>query len=141
MPERDFEPDHAPAALQAVALVLDQDNVAAAPGFTVDGVALIETVGGGTTVTLTLRLVVPLGPVQASANVVVTNNGTVCSDPVSALLPDHPPVALQLVAPALVQVSVVVPFCAIELGARDNETVGAAHAMWGTTSSSSKWAR
>jgi hypothetical protein len=61
-------PDHPPDALQLVALVDDQLNVAAEPLLTVPGLALMLTVGlgGADTLTVTERLALPPAPLQVS---------------------------------------------------------------------------
>ncbi len=132
-PLRDFEPDQAPDAVQRDALLEDQLRVVEPPAFTVAGSALIETVGGGTTVTVTLRVVLPDEPVHSSVKVVVVTSGTVSSEPASGFSPTQPPRALQVVAPKEVQVSVDCPLIGIELGERDKLTEGAAQLAWANT--------
>jgi hypothetical protein len=58
------------------------------------------------TVVLLLAGEVPLAPLQVSVNVVVALSAPVLALPVVALLPDHPPEALQLVAFVDAQLSV-----------------------------------
>ena len=63
-------PDHAPEAVHEVALVEDQLKVEPLPPVTLDGFALIETVGDGglaATVTVADWLAVPPAPVQVKA--------------------------------------------------------------------------
>lgn len=126
VPLRDFEPVHPPDAVHFEALVEDQLRVVEPPELTVAGFALIVTVGGGTTVTVTLRVVLPDGPVHSSVKVVVVISGTVCSEPDSGFSPTQPPRAVHDVAPDEVQLSVACPLIGIELGERVRETVGAA---------------
>jgi hypothetical protein len=67
-PLKAWEPDHAPEAVQAVALVDDQARVAAEPLGTVLGLALKATVavGFGLTVTVVDWTALPPAPVQVS---------------------------------------------------------------------------
>ena len=46
--------------------------------------------------------------------------GSVVSVPSTGLVPDHPPDAVQVSSPLLVQVRVVVPFAGAERGVADN---------------------
>jgi hypothetical protein len=63
-------PDHAPDAVQAVALADDQLSVEALPLATVLGLAVRDTVGAGwVTETVADWLAVPPGPVQDRVNV------------------------------------------------------------------------
>jgi len=58
-------PDHAPDAVQVVALTVDQVSVAALPLATVLGLAVRDTVGAGwVTETVADWLALPPGPVQ-----------------------------------------------------------------------------
>ena len=61
-------PDQAPAAVQEVALVADQDNVDAAPLATVLGLALKLTVAAGVGLTVTVAdwTALPPAPVHVS---------------------------------------------------------------------------
>ena len=69
-----FVPDHAPAALQEVALVEDHVSMELRPEVTELGLALIVTVGAGTakgvpaTVTVVEWVVEPIGPPQVRPN-------------------------------------------------------------------------
>lgn len=66
-PETDFAPDHAPEAVQAVALVADQLKVEVPPWATVLGLADKLTVGTGwVTVTVAVCAALPPLPVQVS---------------------------------------------------------------------------
>ena len=59
-------PFQSPEAVQLVALEADQARLELAPLATVVGVAVRDTAGAGTTVTVALALVLPPAPVQAS---------------------------------------------------------------------------
>ncbi|HEY4215100.1 MAG TPA: hypothetical protein VGM84_26735, partial [Steroidobacteraceae bacterium] len=75
-----------PLPVQVVALVHDQVSVLLPPLGTVDGDALIETVGGLTTVTVVDCIAVPPVPVQLNAKVVLEVSGPVETDPEAGLL-------------------------------------------------------
>ena len=66
LPEVALLPDHAPEAVQEVALVDDQVSVEDAPLATEVGLAVSDTVGGGAlaTVTVVEALALPPEPVQ-----------------------------------------------------------------------------
>jgi hypothetical protein len=64
LPEVDFVPVQPPLAVQLVALVLDQFSVELPPLVTEVGVAVNDTVGAGTTVTVAEACLVPPVPVQ-----------------------------------------------------------------------------
>jgi hypothetical protein len=95
-----------PLAVQLVALALDQVSVLDCPAVIDVGSAVSVTVGAGTTVTVVESVEVPPDPVQASRYVVVLVGDTVC-EPLVARAPAQPPLAVQLVALVLVQVSVL----------------------------------
>ena len=99
-PLKALEPDQAPEAVQAVALLDDQDRVAPAPLATVLGLALNVTVAvaWGLTVTVVDWAAVPPPPVQVNTYVALADRGPVGCDPVGALVPDHAPEAVQEVA-------------------------------------------
>ena len=99
-PLKVLEPDQAPEAIQAVALVDNQDRVAPAPLATVLGLALNVTVAvaWGLTVTVVDWTAVPPAPVQVNTYVALADRGPVGCDPVGALVPDHAPEAVQEVA-------------------------------------------
>jgi hypothetical protein len=59
-------PDQPPDAVQLLALLEDQLSVDDPPGFTVVGLALRPTVGGGETLTVTDWLALPPAPLQVS---------------------------------------------------------------------------
>ena len=68
VPEVPFVPDHAPLAVQVVALVVDHVRALALPEITVVGLAVSVIVGcGGTTVIVVdPEALVPADPVQVS---------------------------------------------------------------------------
>jgi hypothetical protein len=121
----DFAPNHAPEAVQPVALVDDQVRVEAAPFATTCGFAPIVTVGGGgATVTVADWSVLPPAPVQASENVLVPVNTPVDWAPLVALGPDHAPEAVQSSALIDDHVSVALAPLAMLTGFTPMETVG-----------------
>ena len=125
LPETALLPDHAPEAVQELALVEDQVSVEDPPLATVVGFAVSDTVGaGGVTVTLADALTVPPDPVQARMNVLVTVNGPADWLPETALLPDHAPEALQELASVDDQVRVEDPPLTTEIGFAVSDTVG-----------------
>lgn len=95
-----FVPDHAPPAVQDVALLVDQFRVEEPFMFTVVGLALSDTVGngGGATDTVTDLLALPPAPMQVRMNVLVVVNELRVWLPDVALLPDHAPDAVHEVA-------------------------------------------
>jgi hypothetical protein len=99
-----FVPDHAPAALQAVALVEDHVSVELRPEVTELGLALMVTVGAGAaegvpvTVTVVEWLAEPIGPVQVKLNWVVLVSGPTDRVPPVETPPLQPPEAVQCVA-------------------------------------------
>ena len=64
LPEVALLPDHAPEAVQEVALVDDQVSVEDPPLAIDAGFAVSDTVGAGNTVTVTDALALPPDPVQ-----------------------------------------------------------------------------
>ena len=111
-----------------MALVVVQLSVDTPPWTMADGVAVSTTVGAGVagvTFTLTLRVVVPPAPVQASVNVVDCESADVFSEPEIALAPLHPPEAVHVDALVADHDKVDVPPCAICAGFADSETLGA----------------
>jgi hypothetical protein len=104
VPDVPLLPDQPPDAVHEVALVVFQFSVAALPETTAEGVAVNETVGVGFTVTVVLCEALPPAPVHNRVNVVVDCSAAVAAVPDVALLPDHPPLAVQLVALVLLQV-------------------------------------
>ena len=93
-------PDHAPAALHAVAFVEDHVSVELPPEASELGLALILTVGAAlvglpVTVIVVDLLADPSGPVQVSPYCVVLVRGPVDRYPPVETLPVQPPEALQ----------------------------------------------
>jgi hypothetical protein len=92
-------PDHAPAALHAVALVADHVSVELPPEVSELGLALILTVGAAAevpvTVTVSDWVAEPLGPVQVRPNWVVFVSGPIDLVPPVETLPCQPPDAVQ----------------------------------------------
>jgi hypothetical protein len=115
-----------PLPVQVVALLHDQVSVLLPPLATVGGDALIETVGGLTTVTVVDCAAVPLVPVQLNVKVVLEVSGPVETDPETGLLvpANVPPLPVQVVALVDDQESVLLPPLAILEGDALIETVG-----------------
>lgn len=80
---------------------------------------------GGVTVTVTDWAAVPPGPVQVNANDVLAVSTPVDAEPEVALLPLHPPDAVQAVALVDDQLSVDEPPLATVVGAAVSVTAGA----------------
>ena len=126
LPLRALLPVQPPLALQLVALSADQLRVVEDPLSMLKLVAVSETLGGAAlTVTATEPLTLPPGPVQESVNVVSPDSGPTLSLPLVLLMPDQPPLALQLSASVAVQLRVVEPALATLLSAALNDSVGA----------------
>ena len=129
VPAVDWEPVHAPPALQAVAWVVVHVNVALLPTVSVVGLTLIATVGGlepaAVTVSVAEACAAPPELLQLSPYVYVPAAlaVTVCR-PDAATLPLHAPLAVHAVAPLLLHVSVALPPVTIAVGATLIETVG-----------------
>jgi len=122
-----LEPLQPPAAVQAVALVLDQVSVEEAPDVTLLGVALSVTIGATLeTVTVADCVALPCTPVQVSPYSVVFVSAPVDQVPLVATLPCQPPEAVQAVALEDVQVSVELPPLLTVVGAAVNVTDGRA---------------
>jgi hypothetical protein len=118
-------PDHAPLAAHEVALVEDQVSAVVPPEATDVGEADKVTTGGLATVTLTVRLAWPPGPVHVSVKELgLVDNAALFSLPVVARVPDHAPLAAHEVALVEDQVSAVVPPGATGVGEADNVTTG-----------------
>ena len=129
-------PDQSPLATQDVALAVVQFIVDDPPRTMADGAAVRVTVGGGVagvTVTLTLRVVVPPEPVQASVNVVDCESADVVCEPEIALAPLQPPEAVHVDALVADHDKVDVPPRAICAGFADSETLGAGGVALTTT--------
>ncbi len=83
LPDVGLDPDQAPDAAQEVALVDDQVNTDVVPVLTVDGLALMETVGAGggggvpATVTLAVCEMPPPTPVHVKEKLLVVVSGPV----------------------------------------------------------------
>jgi hypothetical protein len=92
-------PDHAPAAVQEVALLEDQLTVELLPLAMVLGLALMDTVGAGwLTETVVDWEALPPAPEQVIVYVVLVLRAPVDLEPLMASLPDQPPEAVQAVA-------------------------------------------
>ena len=92
-------PDHAPEAVQLVALVDDHVSELLPPLATETGLAVSETVGAlDATVTVAVRLALPPAPAQVSVKLVVAASAPVDWLPLVAFVPLQPPDAVQLVA-------------------------------------------
>ncbi|HEY0341241.1 MAG TPA: hypothetical protein VGC34_10575 [Steroidobacteraceae bacterium] len=126
LPEVACVPDQAPLAVQLVAFVDDHVRALAAPVATVVGLALIETVGAETTVTVADCSAVPPGPVQLSVYVPLCTSAPVDAVPVRACVPDHASLAVQLVVLADDHVRVLAPPAMTVVGFALIDTVGAA---------------
>lgn len=120
------EPLHAPEAVQEVALVEDQVRVEVPPWATLDGLAAIETLGGGAeTVTVADCDAEPPVPVQVRVNFAVAARVGVVCEPAVASEPLQPPEAVQEVAFVDDQVSIDVAPLATVVGFAVRITVGA----------------
>jgi hypothetical protein len=112
--------------VQDVALVEAQDSVEALPAVTVLGLALKVTVGAGAlTVTVADCAALPPVPVQLKVYVALAVSAPVACEPLVAMLPDHPPEAVQAVAFVADQLKVELPPLATVLGLAVKVTVGA----------------
>ena len=126
-----FVPDHAPAALQAVALVEDHVSVELRPAATELGLALIVTVGAvaavGVPVTVTVVewVAEPIGPLQVRPNWVVFVSGPIDRVPPVETPPLQPPEAEQPVTLKVLQKRTAVwPLLSV-VGVEVNSIVGA----------------
>lgn len=130
LPLNGLVPLQPPEAVQLVALAPDQSNVALPPTAMTFGEPLnVTNGGGGPAVTLTVELAVPPAPVQVKVNAVVAANGGEASLPLVGLLPDQPPLAVQLVALVEVQLRFVDWFVTTDVGSAVRLTVGAGGAV------------
>jgi hypothetical protein len=110
-------PDQAPEAVQEVALLAVQVRVALLPLVIALGPTLKLTVGAGeVTVTVVDCAVLPPAPEQVSVYVALAVSTPVECLPLTALLPDHAPEAVQLVALVADHVSVELLPLVIVLG-------------------------
>jgi hypothetical protein len=127
-PDTALAPVHAPLAVHAVALVEAQVNVELPPTATVDGAALIVTIGAGTTgvvSTVTDWLAEPPAPLQLSVNVLLAAvNEPVLAEPEVARAPLHAPDAEHAVALADDHVSVALEPLTTVVASAVNTTVG-----------------
>ena len=82
--------------------------------------------------TVAVRLVLPPVPLQLSVNPVDAVMGGVVCDPLVGRLPDQPPDAVQLVAFAVLQVSVEMAPLSTLVGFAVSDTVGAGEAVTAT---------
>ncbi len=118
-------PDQAPEAVHAVALVDDQESIAALPLATLLGEALSWTVGAAAlTETVADWAALPPGPVQVNVKLEVAVSAPVDCAPLIALAPDHAPEAEHAVAWAEDQVKVALPPLETALGPTLRVTVG-----------------
>ena len=123
-------PDHAPEAVQEVALVDDQVSVEEAPLATEVGFADTVTVGAGggggmpDTMTVTEALELPPGPVQVREKLLLALSAPVDWLPEVVLLPDHAPEAMQEVALVDDQVSMEDALLATDAGLAASDTIG-----------------
>ena len=118
-------PDQAPEAVQAVALVDDQLIVETLPLVIELGLAPSVTVGADAlTDTVADCTALPPAPVHVSVYVALALSAPVDCEPLTALVPDQAPDAVQEVAFADDQVSVALAPLAIALGPTLKLTVG-----------------
>jgi hypothetical protein len=128
-PETARAPVQSPLATQLVALVLLQAKVELPPLATLSGDAENVSVGaaaGACTITVTLADPLPPVPVHESEKVEFADSGPTLCVPLTALVPDHPPDAVQLVAFVADHVSVEEPPIATEVGLAVKVVTGAA---------------
>jgi hypothetical protein len=110
-------PDQAPEAVQAVALVAVQFNVALLPLVTALGPTLRATVGVGDLMVIVVDWVaVPPGPEQFSVYDAFADRAPVLCEPLTDFTPDQAPEAEHEVAFAAVQLSIALVPLAMVLG-------------------------
>jgi hypothetical protein len=120
-------PDHAPEAVQAVALLEDQVNVELPPLVTLLGLVLSDTLGGvADVVTVADCDAEPPAPVHVIVYFVVAEMADVAVEPLVAMLPLQPPDAAQAVVFADDQVNVDAAPLLRVLGFAERVTAGAA---------------
>lgn len=125
-PLRALLPDQEPEAEHAVAFLVDQVSVEAAPELTVLGSALSATTGGNPdTVTVADCVAEPPAPVQVSSYSVVLASAPVDQVPLAATVPCQAPEAVQEVAFSEFQLNVDMPPLAMVVGDADSVTEGA----------------
>jgi hypothetical protein len=125
VPAVGWPPLHPPDAVHVVALVELHVSVEAPPIATLVGSAVKVTDAGGITVTATVLLPVPPGPVHVNVKLVVLVSAPVAAVPLAGLLPLHPPEAVHVVALVELQVSVDASPTNTLVGFADRLTVGA----------------
>ncbi len=119
-------PDQAPEAEHAVAFLVDQARVEAAPELTVLGSAVKVMVGANPeTVTLTNWVAAPPVPLQVNSYSVVLESTPVDQVPLVATAPCQPPEEMQEVAFSELQLKVDMPPSATVVGEAVSVTVGA----------------
>jgi hypothetical protein len=122
-------PDQSPEAVQLVASVELQVRVEEAPLATLVGLAVSVTVGegggGAVTVTVAVLLSLPPAPLQVSVKSVVATNVPVDALPLVAIVPDHPPEAVQPVAFVELHVKVEAEPATMLAGFAVSVTIGA----------------
>jgi hypothetical protein len=124
VPDVALVPDHAPDAVQLVALVDDHVKFEVAPDDTEVGDA--DSVSAApATATVVAAVIDPPDPAHTSVYVVLAVNALVVELPDVALLPVQPPDAVQLVALVDDHVSLEVPPAATDVGDADSVAVGA----------------
>ena len=125
----DLLPLHPPAAVHAVAFVVDQESSDVPPVATVVGVAVNVTVGAGvepgTTVMATddCPVVLP-APVHVKVNVLFVVSAPLLTLPLVARIPDHAPDAVHEVASVELQVNVTALPLEIDVEFAERLTVG-----------------
>jgi hypothetical protein len=122
-------PDQAPEAVQEVALVEVQFSVELPPLATLAGLALIDTVGAGVTVTVADCVAGPPLPVQVRVNLVVAVSAAVFAEPLVDSAPLQPPEAVHEVALVADQVSAEAAPLATVLGLAVRVMAGAGAVM------------
>jgi hypothetical protein len=120
--------------VQLVAFAALQLSVEAPPEGTAAGSAVKAIEGAGSTVTVAVCAALPPVPEQVSVKLVDEVRAPVDWLPLVAFVPDQPPDAAQLVAFALLQLSVEEPPTAMLVGLAPNVTVGG-----GTTVTVALW--
>lgn len=119
-------PDQPPDAVHAVALVAVQVSVLLLPLATVLGEAVNVTTAAGLGLTVTVAdwLALPPAPVQVRPNVELAVSAPLVWLPLTALLPDQAPLAVQAVAFVADHLRVVVPLLSTVLGLAERLTTG-----------------
>lgn len=118
-------PLQSPVAVHVVAFAADQVSCALPPCCTAVGSAVNVSVGAGAvTFTVTVCEALPPGPVQVSWKLVVWDSAAVVVLPDIPLDPVQPPDAVQLLAPVVDQLRVLVLPDMTEVGFAVRLTVG-----------------